>query len=148
MCIRDSNTGANPRNLNWLLSRGQGYFGVTNYNGDAFLTRADAAAPLLDKIARTGLGFVFDGSYSAPTLEALASTAKLPYASGYTLIDTVQDGALISSELERLNAAATAGGGPIGVGFTFPETITAVKDWAGGLEAQGLVLAPASSALR
>ena len=142
------NTNANPRNLNWLLSRGQGYFGVTNYNGDVFLTRADAAAPLLDKIARTGLGFVFDGSYSAPTLSALASTAELTYAAGYTLIDAVQDGAVINSELDRLSAAATAGSGPIGVGFTYPETLAAVQSWADGLEAQGLELAPASSTLR
>ncbi len=142
------NTSANPRHLNWLLSRGQGYFGVTNYNGDVFLTRADAAAPLLGRMAELGLSFVFDGSYSAPTLSALASTAELPYGSGYTLIDTIQDRTIINSKLERLSAAATAGSGPIGVGFTYPETITAVKDWASGLKAQGLELAPASSALR
>ena len=142
------NTDANPRNLNWLLSRGQGYFGITNYNGDVFLTRADAAAPLLDRLARLGLGFVFDGSYSAGTLPALASAANLPFASGYTLIDTVQDGALITSELERLSAAATSGSGPIGVGFTYPETLSAVKSWTAGLKAQGLELAPASAALR
>ena len=142
------NTSANPRNLSWLLSRAQGYFGVTNYNGDVFLARTDATAPLLDKLARSGLGFVFDGSISAPALSSLAITAKLPFASGYTLIDTVQDSSIIQSELARLSAAASSGISPIGVGFTYPETITAVKIWADDLEAQGLELAPASSALR
>jgi len=85
------NSAANMRNLDWLMSRGQGYFGVTNYNGDVFLTRADIAAPVLDKLSQSGLSFISDGSVSAPSLAALSSSAKLPYAAGYTLIDPQQD---------------------------------------------------------
>jgi len=59
--MANRNAAANQRNLDWLLSRAQGYFGVTNYNGDMFLTRADVAAPILDKLAKSGLSFVSDG---------------------------------------------------------------------------------------
>ena len=142
------NAAANMRNLDWLLSRGQGYFGVTNYNGDRFLTRADVAAPVLDKLSTSGLSFVFDGSVNAPSLSAISTSAKLPFAKGYTLIDPQQDTAVIRSELSRLSAQAQNSGGTIGVGFTYPETIAAVKNWALSLDAQGLVLAPASSSLR
>ena len=142
------NSAANMRNLDWLMSRGQGYFGVTNYNGDVFLTRADIAAPVLDKLSQSGLSFISDGSVSAPSLAALSSSAKLPYAAGYTLIDPQQDTAIIQSELTRLAAQAKNSGGIIGVGFAYPETIAAVSNWARGLSGQGLELAPASSTLR
>ena len=142
------NAAANMRNLDWLLSRGQGYFGVTNYNGDRFLTRADVAAPILDKLAKSGLSFVFDGSVSAPSLSALSSSARLPFARGYNLIDPQQDTSIIQSELSRLNAQAQNSSGTIGVGFAYPETIAAVRNWAQGLGSQGLTLAPASTTLR
>jgi len=142
------NAAANLRNLEWLLSRAQGYFGVTNYNGDRFLTRADVAAPVLDKLSKSGLSFVFDGSVNAPSLPALSTSAKLPFAQGYNLIDPQQDTGIIQSELSRLTAQAQNSGGTIGVGFAYPETITAVKNWARGLDSQGLMLAPTSSTLR
>ena len=142
------NSASNIRNLDWLLSRAQGYFGVTNYNGDLLLSRADVAAPILDKLSQSGLSFVFDGSVSAPSLSALSTSANLPFARGYNIIDPQQDTSLIQSELSRLSGQAQNSGGTIGVGFAYPETITAVKNWANGLNAQGLVLAPASSMLR
>ena len=146
--LKANNAAANMRNLDWLLSRSQGYFGVTNYNGDLFLTRADVAAPVLDKLSKSGLGFVFDGSVSAPSLSALSTSARLPFARGYNLIDPQQNTSIIQSELSRLAAQAQNSGGTIGVGFAYPETISAVKNWASELNSQGLVLAPASSALR
>jgi len=146
--LASRNVSANPRNLDWLLSRAQGAFGVTNYNGDLFLNRSDVTAPLLDKLARTGLGFIFDGSVSAPSLSALARSARLPYASGYNLIDTVQDSQQIQSNLKQLSDTAQLGASPIGVGFAYPETLRTVKSWSQSLEVQGITLAPASHILR
>ncbi len=146
--LASHNTSSNNRNLDWLLSRAQGYFAVTNYNGDLFLTRADAAAPILDRLAKAGLGFIYDGSETAPSLSALSQSAGLPFAKGFNLIDPVQDSARIKSELIRLADTARASGGQIGVGFAYPETIEAVKNWTRTLDSQGLVLAPASYALR
>lgn len=142
------NTGSNPRNLDWLLSRSQGAFGVTNYNGDLFLNRADAVAPLFEQLRKMGLSFVFDGSVSAPSLSAISASAKLPYAAGYNLIDRQADRPSIDAELSRLSETAKLGASPIGVGFTYPDTITAVKQWTNAISAQGLTLAPASYNLR
>jgi len=146
--LASRNTASNTRNLDWLLSRAQGYFAVTNYNGDLFLTRADAAAPILDRLAKAGLGFIYDGSENTPSLGALSQSAGLPFAKGYNLIDPEQDSDRIQSELSRLADTARASGGQIGVGFAYPETIEAVKSWTRTLDGQGLVLAPASSRLR
>ncbi len=146
--LASNNTSSNNRNLDWLLSRAQGYFAVTNYNGDLFLTRADAAAPILDRLSKAGLGFIYDGSETAPSLGALSQSAGLPFAKGFNLIDPEQDSARIRSELTRLAEVARQSGGQIGVGFAYPETIEAVKNWARTLDSQGIVLAPASSRLR
>lgn len=146
--MANSNNAANMRNLDWLLSRAQGYFGVTNYNGDRFLTRTDVAAPALDKLSKSGLSFIFDGSANAPSLSALSSSAKLPFTRAYTLIDPQQNSAIIQAELSRLTAQAQNTDGTVGVGFAYPETITAVKNWSRGLDSRGLILAPASSALK
>jgi len=79
----------------------------------------------------------FDGSVSAPSLSALSTSARLPFARGYNLIDPQQDTGIIQSELSRLTAQAQNSGGTIGVGFAYPETITAVKNWARGLDSLG-----------
>jgi len=142
------NTNANPRNLDWLLSRAQGAFGVTNYNGDLFLNRADAVAPLMEQLRKMGLSFVFDGSVSAPSLSAISTSARLPYAAGYNILDAQPDTSNIKAELSRLSETAKLGTSPIGVGFTYPETINAVKSWTNSLGAQGLTLAPASHTLK
>jgi len=142
--LRTSDPAQNLRNLDWLLSRAQGYFAVTNYNGDAFLTRADVAAPILGRLSEAGLGFIFDGSSSAPSLGPLANSARLPYASGFALIDENTATAAINQQLDRLTA--NAGSTTIGVGFSYPQTIDAVKAWANTLPSH-ITLAPASAAL-
>lgn len=143
--LRTSDPAQNLRNLDWLLSRTQGYFAVTNYNGDAFLGRADVAAPVLNKLSETGLGFIFDGSTPAPSLALLAQSARLPYASGFALIDDNTDPSAINQQLDRLTA--NAGSATIGVGFSYPQTIDAVKSWASTLPSN-ISLAPASAALK
>lgn len=137
-------TATNLRNLDWMLSRAAGYFGVTNYNGSLFLSQKEALSPVMTKLASSGLGFMFDGSFQSPVLKNAAKAANLPYAQGFVLIDGNPDTASINAQLGALEAAATAGQSPIGVGFSFPQTISAVKVWTEGLQGRGLTLAPAS----
>lgn len=137
----------NMKHIEWLLSRAQGFFGVINYNGNSFLVRADATAPLLSKLSDSGLGFITDGAVSAPTLPALSRSVKLPYKNSFGLIDPAPNAELINSQLQSLSGAALSGGAPIGVGFAYPETLEAISNWVTSLEAQGLVLAPASHSI-
>lgn len=140
---------SNLRNLDWLLSRAGGYFGVINYNGDLFLGRSDTVVPILSRLASSGLGFVFDGSSTAPSLKTLAGASGLPFTTAYTLIDDNPDTGAINTKLALLAADAKSGGSaPIGVGFSYPQTIDAVVDFTQGLNAQGLSLVPASSMLK
>lgn len=146
-------TGDNPkvsnlRNLDWLLSRAGGYFGVTNYNGDAFLMRSDAVVPIMSRLSDSGLGFVFDGSSQAPSLPTLSSASALPFAKGFTLIDETAERGFILDALSALTAEAQAGRAPIGIGFTYAQTLDSVKAYTDGLAALNLSLVPASAMLK
>jgi polysaccharide deacetylase 2 family uncharacterized protein YibQ len=142
--LKAGDVQANKRHLDWLLSRAQGYFGVINYNGDRFLTRADAAAKTIDRFAQSGLGMISDGDFLTPTLPPLAQSVGLPYAKGFGLIDPEPNVQLITLELDRLASTAANGTSPIGVGFAYPETLQAVTAWIDTLPGQSLQLVPAS----
>ncbi len=138
----------NMRNLDLLLSQASGYFAVTNYNGGLFLKRSDSVVPVLTVLSDAGVGFVFDGSSSAPSLATMAGLSKLPYQKAYSLIDENPDINSIRTELERISTLAKGGAAPVSVGFTYPQTINAVNAWVRTLKADGLTLAPASSRMQ
>ena len=145
--LKANNPSANKRHLDWLLSRAQGYFGVTNYNGDKFLTRSDAAAITLNRFSESGLAFISDGAFSTPALETLATSVDLPYKRGFGVIDPVQNKTLIASELSRLTLSAKSGKHPVGIGFAYPETLEALSDWIKTLPNESLYLTPASASI-
>lgn len=138
----------NTDHLDWHLSRAQGYFGITNYAGENFLARTDAILPVIENLRTAGLGFIYDGSTTHPSLPLLAETAGLKFETAYIILDTNPEAEVINSKLERLTAQAKAGSAPIAFGFAFPETLTAVKKWTQNLESQELILAPASTKLQ
>lgn len=135
----------NQSNLDWLLSRASGYFAVTNYNGDLFLQRSDSVVPMMASLSDAGVGFIFDGSSSAPSLPALAGASRLPFLKAGSLIDSAPDSGSIKAELENIAGLGASGAAPVGVGFTYPQTLDAVSEWIKTLESRGLVLAPVSS---
>ena len=141
--LRPGDTALNLRNLDYLLSRGSGYFAVMPYNGDVFLARADASAPVLAKLDDAGLGFLSDPQLDVPTLEGAAAAIGLPYKSGAMLVDQVPERTDIDQDLERLRTAALAGNSPIGFAFAYPATLEALRDWTAALK--NVELAPASS---
>lgn len=138
----------NGRRLDWMLSRSQGYAGLINFDGDAFLTRADAAAPYMNRLSETGLGFLTDGAFETPSLPALARSVRQPYKTGHGLIDPDPIPRVIAARLSGLSQAAASGSHPVGVGFSYPETFTEVRNWIATLEAQNLQLVPATAALK
>jgi len=134
--------------LDWMLSRAQGYAGVINFNGDSFLTRADIAAPFMDRLSQTGLGFITDGDFKTPALPALAKSVQQPFKAGHGIIDPDPIPRVISARLSGLGNAAKSGSHPVGVGFVYPETLREVQNWIANLEDQNFQLAPASAALK
>ncbi|MDI6625851.1 MAG: divergent polysaccharide deacetylase family protein, partial [Brevundimonas sp.] len=124
--------------MNWLLGRATGYFGVTNYLGDRFVTSEAGMTAFMAVLRQRGIAFLDDGSMSRrPGAWARASANRI--------IDEQQSPAAIMGQLNALEALAKTRGSALGTGFSYPVTVEAAARWTAGLEARGLQLAPASA---
>jgi len=122
----------------WLLGRATGYFGVTNYLGDRFMTSDAGMSAFLGTLRQRGLAFLDDGS-------ARRRPGAWARASADAIIDETQTPAAIVGRLNALEAQAKLRGSALGTGFSYPVTVEAAARWTAGLDARGLQLAPASS---
>ncbi len=50
----------NNKRLDWILSRGEGYFGVTNYLGSKFSSREEAIMPVIQHLSSMGVAYIDD----------------------------------------------------------------------------------------
>jgi len=126
------------KRLEWLLSRGAGYFAVTNYLGGRFLNAPTAMAAFTGVLKARGLGFIDDGS-------GARRGAGVPRASAASVIDEQLSADGIDKALLGLEAQALQRGSALGAGFSYPVTIEQVGRWAQGLAGRGYQLAPASA---
>ena len=130
------------RRMDWLLSRAQGYFGVTNYLGGRFLASDAAVGVFTGAVKKRGLAFLDDGQ------AARVHGSGLPRASADRVVDDQLSGEAIGRQLLALEAAAQERGRAMGSGFAYPVTVQQVSRWAEGLAQRGYQLAPASAMTR
>jgi len=126
------------KRLEWLLSRGAGYFAVTNYLGGRFLNAPAAMTAFTAELKARGLGFIDDGA-------GAHRGAGVPRASAEAVIDEQLSADGIDKALLGLEAQALQHGSALGAGFSYPVTIEQVGRWAQGLAGRGYQLAPASA---
>lgn len=141
-------TDDNIKRLHWLMSRYTGYAGVTNHMGAKFEATQASLKPVLEEIKRRGLIYFDDGSVEASSAGDVAKTLGLDYAVAEVRLDADTSSAEMKKALAALEAAAKAQGTAIGVAEAAPTTVKQITDWAGSLEAKGLVLVPVSAAMR
>jgi len=145
--LATASTQQNVARLEQLLSRGAGYFGVTNYQGARFATSAQASAPIVQALRRRGLVFISSGIGQRTALSVEAQRAGLPVTAADRLIDVRQEADAIDDQLLNLEALALQNHSAIGAGFAYPVTIAQVGRWAGDIASRGYQLAPASAVL-
>jgi hypothetical protein len=129
------------KRLEWLLGRATGYFGVTNYLGQKFVTSDQGMGAFLGALKTRGLGFVDDGS-------ARKRGGAAARASADAVVDDQLTSDAIASQLNGLEQTAKVKGAALGSGFAYPVTVEVAARWAAGLQARGLQLAPASAVAR
>lgn len=134
----------NRDRLHWLMSRFQGYVGLTNYQGAKFSASRGALRPVMEELSQRGLIYVDDGSTDRSLAAEVAGAAGLPAAKGDAVLDGLKP-AEIDTALAKAEAQARASGRVIVFGPALPATIERLSRWARGLEARGLVLAPVSA---
>jgi polysaccharide deacetylase 2 family uncharacterized protein YibQ len=137
----------NLTRLEQLLSRGAGYFGVTNYQGERFATSAQASAPVVQALRRRGLVFLSSGMGHRTALSVEAQRAHLPNTAADLIIDTGREASAIDDQLLTLEGLAQQNQSAIGAGLAYPVTMEQVGRWARDVNRRGYQLAPASAVL-
>lgn len=137
----------NLKRLQWLMSRYTGYVGVTNHMGAKFETTPESLQPVLEELKRRGLLFVDDGSAAQSATRNIGDAIGLEYSIASVRIEG-QSAAEIAKQLAQLETEASTRGAAIGVARANPVTVKQLADWAGKLEAKGIVLVPVSAAVR
>ncbi len=141
-------TGASPaenaRNLEWVLSRAQGYAGVTGASdgqvGAGYAAFPGLMAMLLHEVTGRGL------FYLDPRPGAVAATAVGERSADVVIDPTVDDAAVVAGKLARLRGLALKDGSAIGIVLRpDPIVLAALRDFIAGLKKDGIVLTPVSS---
>ncbi|HYF55449.1 MAG TPA: divergent polysaccharide deacetylase family protein, partial [Salinarimonas sp.] len=134
--------------LHWTMGRFAGYVGVVNFMGARLTADEASLAPILREIGARGLGFLDDGSSSRSQSLTAAGRTGVPAARAERVLDAVPRAEEIDRELARLEEAARRGGVAIATASALPLTVERIARWAKGLEAKGILLVPASAAMR
>ncbi len=132
----------NLERLYWLMSRFQGYVGITGAMGARFTASERAFAPILQETAKRGLIFVDDGANPRSVAARVAGSGNLPFAKADMVVDAVATPAEIDHALGRLEMAAREHGFAIGMASALPVSIERIAKWAKAAEGRGLQLVP------
>ena len=129
------------RRLEWILSRGAGYFGVINRMGERFVRSPEGMGALSGALRNRGVAFVDTG---------IASTSGSAdfRASADQVLDEVLSPDAIDESLLKVEAAALSKGQGLGVAQAYPLSLRQVASWAAQIEGRGFQLAPASALAR
>ena len=131
--------------LHWLMSRFQGYVGVTNFMGARFTSSEQALGPVLREMNKRGLLYVDDGTSARSLAGQLAGSSNLPIAKAEVALDAVPTPVSIDRALTRLEALARERGIAVGIATALPASIDRIVQWAKAAEARGFVLVPISA---
>lgn len=132
----------NVDRLHWLMSRFQGYVGLTSYMGACFTATEQALAPVLRETAKRGLIYVDDGASQRSVAGQIAGSHNLPFAKTDLVLDAVQTPTEIDRALARLEMLARDNGAAVGLATAQPATVARIAEWAKKVEGRGFVLVP------
>lgn len=140
--VARSNT-ENIKNLNWAMSRFQGYVGLVAPPSEVVTHTAEAFAPLRDEIAPHGLMMLMLNSVSAAP-EKNKDKPPLITMNADVWIDEELSEMSIQARLATLEQVAQRTGSAIGIVRSYPLSLNQVKLWQETLGSRGIVIAPAS----
>ena len=135
----------NVKQVEWIMSRASGYFGLMGVAGSKFTTNQEQTAFILKAIKDRGLMFV-DGGYTLETLvPRIAFKEQVTWAAVEMEIDTELDGEKIEEKLAALETLAQRRSISIGRISPYPVSIAHLSEWIKTLQDKGIDLVPVSS---
>ncbi len=140
--------GQNVDRLQWLMSRVQGYVGITNAMGARFTASEPALSPVLREAGKRGLIYLDDGSSQRSVAGQIAGTNNVPFAKADIVIDAVPTAADVDRALGRLETMARERGVAVGVASALPVSVERIVKWAKAAEERGVLLVPITAVAR
>jgi polysaccharide deacetylase 2 family uncharacterized protein YibQ len=131
--------------LYWLMSRFQGYVGITNFMGARFTASEPSLAPVLRETAKRGLIYMDDASSPRSLAGQIAGASNLPFVKADIVLDGVPTPAAMDRALSQLEAIARERGSAVGFAAALPATISRLSAWVKTAEGRGLTLVPISA---
>jgi uncharacterized protein len=128
-----------------LMSKIQGYVGLTNTMGARFTASEDALSPILRETAKRGLIYVDDGSNPRSAAGRIAGAGNLSFVRTDVVLDTVPTPKEIDRALDRLEMTARDRGFAVGMASALPVSIDHLAAWAKAAEGRGILLVPISA---
>ncbi|HVT55127.1 MAG TPA: divergent polysaccharide deacetylase family protein [Xanthobacteraceae bacterium] len=143
-----SSTGEqNLQRLHWMMSRIQGYIGVTNYMGARFTATEKAFVPVLRDVSKRGLLYLDDGSSARSVAAKSAQEIKAPFLKADLVVDISPNWGDIDSALAKLEMIAADKGYAIGTATALPVSVERIARWAKAAKARGIRIVPLSAIL-
>jgi polysaccharide deacetylase 2 family uncharacterized protein YibQ len=133
--------------LHWMMSRIQGYVGVTNYMGARFSATEKAFTPVVSDIGKRGLIYLDDGSAPRSIAAQSAKATNAPFLKADLVVDASPTWAEIDSALAKLEVIAASKGFAIGTATALPISIERIARWAKAAESRGIHVVPVSAIL-
>jgi uncharacterized protein len=133
----------NLERLYWLMSRFQGYVGITGAMGARFTASEQAFTPILRETAKRGLIY---GANPRSVAARIAGGNNLPFAKADMVLDSVPTPAEIDHALGRLEMTARERGIAVGMASALPVSIERIAKWAKAAESRALQLVPITAA--
>jgi hypothetical protein len=137
----------NQDRLLWLLSRFQGYVGLSNFMGARFMPNEASMQPVMREAAKRGLAYFDDGTAARSLAGQLALAQAVPFAKADATIDVVPNAGEIDRALAQLEATARQRGFAVGVASALPLSIERLNAWAKAVESRGILLVPLTTAM-
>ena len=108
-------------------------------------TKLLAATALAGGLMLSGCSTVTDMMSPPSHHSIVARDLGMPVARSDSFIDSPASRDAVDAKLEELEKLARRDGAALGIGFLYPVTIERIVNWAPGLGARGVVLAPVSA---
>ena len=132
--------------LRWTLDRATGYVGVATTMGSRFTASEPHMSPILEELKARGLLFLDNRASEDSVADSLAAEIGVPRTVNDRSLDRVHASRIaIDARLLQLENVARTQGFAVAMGRPYPVTIERLREWAQGLQARGLALAPISA---
>lgn len=134
----------NIQQLEWILSRTTGYFGVLSVYGSKFLTVEEQVKTVMENLKKRGVMYV-DGGAEDSLGSRVAYQAGAKWANVDLTLDNIPGGAALELQLMELEALAKKRAIAIARISVSPLALQRLSTWLKSLEGKGLQLVPVSS---